>query len=98
MIPFSLIDSINYTDKNWYFIEWGAFNIRNKTATISEVASDKSYTLMDADGNNALNIICYWFLEWCRIVFCSSWDLLFNYSAFKTFFQSRFILFSFAAL
>ena len=59
MIPFSPIDSIICTVKNWYVIGCEAFTIRNKAATMNDVANDKSNVRSD----DAFKIICLCFSE-----------------------------------
>ena len=61
MIQFSLIDSTICTVKNWYVFE--AFTIRNKAATMNDVANDKSCAAIDVNGDDALKIVCLYFSE-----------------------------------
>ena len=61
MIPFSTIDSIICTVKNWYFIGLDAFTIRNKTATMNDVANDKSRAAIDANGDDHSKSFVYIF-------------------------------------
>ena len=63
MIPFSPIDSTICTVKNWYVIGSESFTIRNKAATINNVANDKSYAAVDSNGDGAFRIICLYFSE-----------------------------------
>ena len=63
MIPFSPIDSTICTVKNWYVIGREAFAIRNKAATMSDVANDKSCAAIDVNGDYAFKIICLHFSE-----------------------------------
>ena len=63
MIPFSLIDSIIYAVENWYVIGREAFTIRNRAATMNDVANDKSCAAIDEIGDDAFKIICFYFSE-----------------------------------
>ena len=63
MIPFSLIDSIIYAVENWYVIGREAFTIRNRAATMNDVANDKSCAAIDEIGDDAFKIICLYFSE-----------------------------------
>ena len=58
MIPFSPIDSTICTVKNWYVIGREAFTIRNKAATMNDVAN-----AIDENGDDAFKIICLHFSE-----------------------------------
>ena len=57
MIPFSTIDSIICTVKNWL----DAFTIRNKTTTMNDVANDKSRAAIDANGDDHSKSFVYIF-------------------------------------
>ena len=61
MIPFSPIDCTICIVKNWYAIGCEAFTIRNKAATMSDVANDKSCAAIDVNGDDAFKIICLYF-------------------------------------
>ena len=63
MIPFSPIDSTICTVKNWYVIGREAFTIRNKAATMKDVANDKSCAAIDENGDDAFKIICLYYSE-----------------------------------
>ena len=63
MNPFSPIDSTICTVKNWYVIGREAFTIRNKAATMNDVANDKSCAAIDANGDDPFKIICLYFSE-----------------------------------
>ena len=63
MIPFSPIDSIIRTVKNWYVIGREAFTIRNRVATMNNVANDKSCAAIDENGDDAFKTICLYFWE-----------------------------------
>ena len=62
MIPFSPIDS-TISVKNWHVIGREVFTIRNKAETMNDVASDKSWAAIDANGDDAFKIICLYFSE-----------------------------------
>ena len=49
-----------------------AFTIKNKTATINEVANDKSCGAMHDDGVAEFKIICLYLFAWNGITFCKS--------------------------
>ena len=57
MIPFSPIDSIICTVK----IGREAFTIRNKAATMNDVANDKSCAATDVRGDDAFKLFIYIF-------------------------------------
>ena len=59
MILFSPIDSTICTVKNWYVIMREAFTIRNKAATMNDVASDKSCLAIDENGDVAFKNIFF---------------------------------------
>ena len=61
MIPFSPTDSTISSVKNWYVIGLEAFTIRNKAATMNDVANDKSCAAIDENGGDAFRIICLHF-------------------------------------
>ena len=63
MILFSLIDSTICTVKNWYVIVCEVFAIRNKAATMDDVANDKSSAGIDENGGGTFKIICFYFSE-----------------------------------
>ena len=63
MISFSPIDSTIRTVKTWYVIGREAFIIRNKAATMNDVANDKSCATIDANGDDSFKIICLYFSE-----------------------------------
>ena len=63
MIPFSPIDSIICTVENWYFIGREVFTIRNKAATMNDVANDESCAAIDENGDDAFKIIGLYFSE-----------------------------------
>ena len=63
MVPFSLIDSIICAVENWYVIGCEGFPIRNREATMNDVANDKSCAAIDKIGDDAFKIICLYFSE-----------------------------------
>ena len=63
MIPFASIDSTICTVKNWCVIGRETFTIRNKAATINDVANDKSCAAIDVNCDDAFKIICLYFSE-----------------------------------
>ena len=63
MIPFSPIDSTICTVKNWYVTVREVFIIRNKAATMNDVANDKSCAAIDENGDDVLKIICLYLSE-----------------------------------
>ena len=63
MIPFSPIDFTICTVKNWYVIGREAFTIRNKAATMNDVANDKSCNAIDENDDDAFRIIGLCFSE-----------------------------------
>ena len=63
MIPCSPIDSTICTVKNWYVTVREVFIIRNKAATMNDVANDKSCAAIDKNGDDALKIICLYLSE-----------------------------------
>ena len=69
MIPFSPIDSTICTVKNWYVVECEAFTIRNKAATMNDVANNKSCAAIDANGDDVFKMICLYFSEWYGITY-----------------------------
>ena len=77
MIPFSPIDSTVCTVKNCYVIGREAFTIRNKAATMNDVASDKSCAAIDVNGDDAFRIICLYFLDMdMKYLFAVLWQCL----------------------
>ena len=60
-----------------------AFTIRNKAATMNDVANDKSCAGVDKNGDYAFRIICLYFSEWYGIAFCSSSSLAQQLILFK---------------
>ena len=63
MIRFSPIGCTICTVKNWYVVGREFFTIRNKAATMDDIANDKSCAAIDENGDDAFKTICLYFWE-----------------------------------